>query len=63
LSEVGWFGVGVSLSHERSFFCVIAALGIFLSFPSILCAQLPLNQRVLVVYNSGNAASTAVEKY
>jgi uncharacterized protein (TIGR03790 family) len=43
--------------------CLIAALGLFLSVPFILYAQLPTNQRVLVVYNAGNSASTAVANY
>ena len=43
--------------------CFIAALAIVLSVPSVLIAQLPLNQRVLVVYNAGNSASTAVANY
>jgi hypothetical protein len=43
--------------------CLIAALAILLSVPSVLIAQLPLNQRVLVVYNAGNSASTAVANY
>src|SRR5271169_629842 len=45
--------------------CLIAALGILLSLPSILHAQLPLNQRVLVVYNSNsvNGASAAAANH
>ena len=43
--------------------CLIAALTFLLSLPSVLLAQLSLNQRVLVVYNSGNSASTAVANY
>ena len=48
------------LSHEvSSFFIVTTALGILVSVPSILYAQLPLNQRVLVVYNNSNSVNGA----
>ena len=40
----------------------VIAAGILLWFPSLLHAQ-SLNQRVLVVYNSANPASTAVANY
>jgi uncharacterized protein (TIGR03790 family) len=52
--------VAVTLIPTR---CLIAALAILLFVPSVLHAQLSLNQRVLVVYNSGNSASTAVANY
>jgi uncharacterized protein (TIGR03790 family) len=42
---------------------VVIALSVVLSIPALLHAQPSLSQRVLIVYNSGNSASTAVANY
>jgi uncharacterized protein (TIGR03790 family) len=48
---------------RNSFLLCGAFLATCLSYVSPASAQLPLNQRVLIVYNSGNSASTAVANY